>query len=153
MLLDCWEGEPAFDPEMLSMVEIATPHIAGHSLDGKAAGTQMIYEAACRFLGAEATEDARRYLPQPDVPHLTVTGQGIPRDIVLRTCRQVYDIMDDDGAMRGIAGLGAEERGKAFSAQRRNYGPRREFYNTTLSFQGCPERARLALLGLGFREA
>ncbi|MBO4536323.1 MAG: 4-phosphoerythronate dehydrogenase, partial [Bacteroidales bacterium] len=38
-VLDVWEHEPDIDPELAQLVEIATPHIAGYSQDGKAAGT------------------------------------------------------------------------------------------------------------------
>lgn len=46
--LDVWEGEPQISAELLDVVEIGTPHIAGYSFDGKVAGTRMIYEAFCR---------------------------------------------------------------------------------------------------------
>jgi len=153
VVLDVWEGEPAIDPEMLSMVQVGTPHIAGHSLDGKAAGTQMIYEAACRFLGAEPSQNARDYLPPPDVPLLVVEGRGALEDIVRRAVMRIYDILADDARLRPIAQVPPEERGKFFDSLRRDYPVRREFYNTALSFRGCPQRAREALLGLGFREA
>ncbi|HEX8950725.1 MAG TPA: 4-phosphoerythronate dehydrogenase, partial [Polyangia bacterium] len=50
LLLDVFEGEPSPDPRLVARAAIATPHIAGHSLDGKANGTKMIYDAACAFL-------------------------------------------------------------------------------------------------------
>jgi len=153
VVLDVWEGEPAIDPAMVEMADIATPHIAGHSLDGKAAGTQMIYEAACRFLGVAPTQDARRYLPPPQVPRLKVTGPGTARDIVRRTVCRIYDIMADDARLREILRVPTEKRGQFFDGLRRNYPVRREFYNTALSFEGCPQAARAALLGLGFCEA
>ena len=53
-LLDVFEGEPAPDRGAGRRARVATPHIAGHSLDGKANGTQMIYDAACAFLGVHA---------------------------------------------------------------------------------------------------
>jgi len=31
---DCWENEPDLDSELLTLTEIATPHIAGYSKDG-----------------------------------------------------------------------------------------------------------------------
>ena len=55
VVLDTWEGEPAYRPDMLARVDIGTPHIAGHSFEGKVMGTVMVYRAACEFLGVPAT--------------------------------------------------------------------------------------------------
>ena len=48
MVLDVFEHEPVISEELLNMLALATPHIAGYSLEGKARGTQMIYEAFCQ---------------------------------------------------------------------------------------------------------
>ncbi len=44
--LDVWEGEPNIDVEILERTLIATPHIAGYSLQSKYRGIEMIYNAA-----------------------------------------------------------------------------------------------------------
>ena len=54
-VIDVWENEPCPDPELLAMADIATPHIAGYSADGKAAGTRMALEATARFFGLNET--------------------------------------------------------------------------------------------------
>lgn len=50
-VLDCWENEPAISADLLAhpRLIIATPHIAGHSLDGKAANTLFAYRALCQW--------------------------------------------------------------------------------------------------------
>jgi erythronate-4-phosphate dehydrogenase len=48
-LLDVWEHEPEIDRELLDLVDIGTPHIAGYSADGKANGTSMSVQALSRF--------------------------------------------------------------------------------------------------------
>ncbi|MCK5270110.1 MAG: 4-phosphoerythronate dehydrogenase, partial [Sedimentisphaerales bacterium] len=55
VVLDVWENEPEIDMGLLDQVAIATPHIAGYSLDGKVNGTVMLYQKLCEFLGTEAT--------------------------------------------------------------------------------------------------
>ncbi len=42
---DVWEHEPHLDPELLARAEIATPHIAGYSAQGKAMATAMSVRA------------------------------------------------------------------------------------------------------------
>ena len=49
--LDCWEGEPAINAQLLDKAFVATPHIAGYSLQGKQRGTAMIVEALNREYG------------------------------------------------------------------------------------------------------
>lgn len=44
-ILDVWENEPNIDTELLELVSIGTPHIAGYSLQGKMRGTRMVLEA------------------------------------------------------------------------------------------------------------
>mgnify|MGYP002747159559 CR=1 FL=1 len=45
-VIDCWEGEPAINRELLELAAIATPHIAGYSLEGKRRATAMALHAA-----------------------------------------------------------------------------------------------------------
>jgi len=44
-IIDCWEGEPAISRELLNLSVIATPHIAGYSLEGKLRATAMALAA------------------------------------------------------------------------------------------------------------
>ena len=53
--LDVWENEPQVDPALIGLVKIATPHIAGYSLEGKAAGTKMIHDALANYLGVPSS--------------------------------------------------------------------------------------------------
>ena len=48
--LDVWENEPLVDPVLVGLAEIATPHIAGYSQDGKAAGTTAAVRVVARTL-------------------------------------------------------------------------------------------------------
>ena len=55
LALDCWEGEPNINRELLDKAFVATPHIAGYSLQGKQRGTSMIIEALNRHFGWNIT--------------------------------------------------------------------------------------------------
>ena len=48
-IIDTWENEPNIDNELLQIVDIATPHIAGYSADGKWNATKMSLETINRF--------------------------------------------------------------------------------------------------------
>lgn len=49
VVMDCWEKEPDIDRELLAMADIATPHIAGYSADGKWTATKMSIENILNF--------------------------------------------------------------------------------------------------------
>ncbi len=152
VVLDVWEGEPNIDTELLKMVDIGTPHIAGYSLDGKVAGMVMIYKAACEYFGFSAKFDVEDFLPEPDVPQLEVNPQvGTEQDVLLGTVKEIYDIKEDDFRMRRILDKQAEERGKFFSRLRKNYPVRREFHNTQIVLRSPCEEFGKRLAGLGFR--
>ena len=50
VVLDVWVGEPNINKELLQSAFIATPHIAGYSVEGKIKGTQMVVEAIRRYM-------------------------------------------------------------------------------------------------------
>ena len=126
VVLDVWEGEPLVDPELAQRVEIATPHIAGHSFDGKARGTAMIYEALCRFLQRSATKSLDDLIPESAL-HLIDLNEAEEitncRDLV----RKVYRIEEDDVNLRSALQHAREHRIAAFDQLRKHYRLRREF--------------------------
>lgn len=52
-IIDTWNNEPDVDEELIDMVDVATPHIAGYSFQGKLNGTAMSVQALARFFGIE----------------------------------------------------------------------------------------------------
>jgi len=125
-VLDCWENEPLPSRALLShpQLVIATPHIAGHSLDGKAANTRFIYEKLCGFLGVTPAWREEMLLPSAEVIRFD-NCKGDPwRDLGALTQR-LYPLMDDDSEMRSWAGLDDDGLKSAFSAYRRHYPVRR----------------------------
>lgn len=54
-VIDCWENEPKIDLNYLNMVDMATPHIAGYSADGKANATRMALISLAEFFGMDTT--------------------------------------------------------------------------------------------------
>jgi len=48
VFLDTWENEPLVSRGLLRRVDLATPHIAGYSVEGRLRGTQMVLDAAAR---------------------------------------------------------------------------------------------------------
>jgi len=117
---DCWENEPDPDLELLAMTEIATPHIAGYSKDGKATGTQMSVKAISQFfgLGLENWEPSGVELPAN--PVIELEGSGLStQEIIAKVILATYDIRNDDQAFR--------KNPEQFEQLRGDYPVRREF--------------------------
>jgi erythronate-4-phosphate dehydrogenase len=132
-VLDVWENEPNIDTELLKMVDIGTPHIAGYSLDGKIAGMIMIYKETCKYFGLKAKLDIEDFLPEPDVPQLKINpNSGSEQDVLQRAVKKIYRISEDDLKLRQILDMPAERRGEFFDNLRKNYPVRREFQNTQI---------------------
>ena len=51
IILDVWNGEPFPNPGLLDIADIATPHIAGYSYEGKVNGTVMSVKALGDYFG------------------------------------------------------------------------------------------------------
>jgi len=149
-VLDVWETEPSFDPALLAMAAIGTPHIAGYSFDGKVAATEMIYRAACQTIGVEPTWDPAAIMPPPGHPRLEIACAGRPDEDVLREAvLTIYDVEADDRNLRQSPQPPAE-RGAYFDRLRKVYPERREFQNTALILHGASDRLKAKLAGLGF---
>lgn len=147
-VLDVWEDEPHPSSAMLGMVRIATPHVAGYSLDGKLAGTRMIADALARTLDMAGPGPGVFRAPVA-APTIEVTARG--RAAVREAVQRVYDVRADDARLRAAladAGAGPEARGAAFDRLRRDYPVRREFagYEVRGAF-GDEERRTLVDLG------
>jgi len=148
LVLDVWECEPRVSPELVELADIATPHIAGYSYDGKVAGTRMIYEASCRFLGIPP-EWPDGLPPHEDLviePGAAPGGFGV-RDAV----KAAYDIEADDARLREVTGsTSEEERGDGFDRLRKTYPRRREFRNWRVRLAPAGGGVRRTLEALGF---
>ena len=150
-VLDVWEHEPAADPALVARADIATPHIAGHSFDGKVNGTRMLYAAVCKFLGEKETWKPADSLPPPEVPRLEIDAAGRSvQDVCAEAVGALYAIAADDARFRATMGRPEAERGRLFNDLRVNYPPRRAFQYTTVALKGGSGVMLQALAGLGF---
>lgn len=128
LYLDVWEGEPEPLRGLVPYCQIATAHIAGHSIEGKARGTEMLYQQVCRLLGQPITASLANFLPTPAISAVTLTEQFNAAEVP-GLCRLLYDVRRDDQLFRQhLDGLG-------FDWLRKNYPARREFSALTLQGQ------------------
>ncbi len=125
-VLDVWEGEPQVDVALAGLCRIATPHIAGYSLDGKLRGTAQIYAALCAARGVEPAIELAQLMPGPALTELAFASSAEPAEMLATLCRAVYDPRRDDADFRRSL-LGDEAQRRAgFDLLRKQYPPRRE---------------------------
>jgi len=150
--LDVWENEPNIDTELLEMVDIGTPHIAGYSLDGKVAGMIMIYKAACEYFGLESKFDVDSFLPEPSVKQLQINpSYEAEQKVLWEAVEKIYSISEDDLRMRQILNLPADKTGEFFDSLRKNYPIRREFQNTKIVLDPPCKSIADKFAGIGFK--
>jgi erythronate-4-phosphate dehydrogenase len=131
-VLDVWEHEPIVDPSLLTLVRLATPHIAGYSLEGKTNGSFMVYEAFCRHFN---------FTPNSAALQLQAINYGaeLPQEKHARIAtllRAYYDIRNDDIRLRHALSQ-SQDRAATFDELRKKYPERRE----------CGSQQLAALLG------
>lgn len=154
VVLDVWEGEPEINIELMKRVDLATPHIAGYSYDGKRNGAQMIYHSCCQVLGVDAQTTELRGGDETLIP-LQVTSRGSTIDTIRDAVLSVYDIARDDQRLRGaMLHQGAACVADTFDQLRKDYPVRREFNQHRIeNVDELTQSSRRLLAALGFRLA
>lgn len=119
VVLDVFEHEPQIAESLLSKLVIATPHIAGYTLEGKLRGTQIIYDALCEKLAVLPVLSMHQLLPLNT--YLWSELKENPDRL-----QKFYDIKKDDAALRNEVTQG-KVKGSDFDQLRRDYHLRREW--------------------------
>ena len=61
--IDCWEGEPNLNQELLKKVDLASFHIAGYSIQGKMNASEMCLRAFCEFFSLPILSINKKAVP------------------------------------------------------------------------------------------
>ena len=121
LVLDVWEGEPHVLEELVDFTEIATPHIAGHSLEGKLRASLQLYHSLRSYFPQQFLERSWQDIAPP-VTSTDYQWSRIPELNGLKNIvSSVYNIELDDWHFRkeGLTASG-------FDGLRQNYPIRRE---------------------------
>jgi erythronate-4-phosphate dehydrogenase len=62
-VIDCWEGEPHLNQELLKKVDLASFHIAGYSIQGKMNASEMCLKAFCEFFSLSILSINKKAVP------------------------------------------------------------------------------------------
>lgn len=120
VIIDTWNNEPFVDKELINMVDIATPHIAGYSYQGKQNGTASAVRTVARFFGFDSLMN---FFPASEVAELDPVKldiHGKSQGQIASLFQYNYPIFTDDFMFR----VNPDD----FARLRAEYRYRREFY-------------------------
>ena len=120
VIIDTWNNEPDINRELLDLTDIATPHIAGYSFQGKQNGTASAVRAVARYFGIIGLF---HFFPTCDLPeHQPIKLQlaGKTQGEITAVFQYNYPIFTDDFMLR--------MNPANFEKMRSEYQYRREIY-------------------------
>lgn len=119
-IIDTWNNEPDVDEELIELVDVATPHIAGYSFQGKQNGTASAVQSVAKHFGISELYD---FYPENDIPDhepVLLDLKGKKQGEIAAVFQYNYPIFTDDFRFR--------MEPDNFEKMRSNYQYRREIY-------------------------
>ncbi len=142
-MIDVWENEPHISIELLQHATLATPHIAGYSLDGKANGTAMSVRAVSRYFKLGKDHWSPESIQEPEQADIYVNLEDkTPEQIFCQLALHTYNIKQDSDKLRSAP--------ETFEKQREDYPVRREPPAFTVHLDQTHEPSTLIAKTLGF---
>ncbi|WP_287418579.1 4-phosphoerythronate dehydrogenase [Reinekea sp.] len=146
-VLDVWPNEPQVAQSLLSEVALASPHVAGYSLEGRANGTAMIAHQLAQWAGLSLSDE----VPRPPVAPLNADlyyHEDI-RQWASALVLAVYDPARDSVTM-ACSVVNDHLDGQMFDRLRKAYPTRRELASVPIA--QAPPQLRDWLVCLGFND-
>lgn len=154
VVLDVFDNEPNINPDALTPTWLVSPHIAGHSVEGKVRGTQMVYEQICDFAGITPSKRLSDFLSAPAPIAFQLSNPSAERlsaDDMVALLLAVYNVSDDDKHFRQQVAENKLSIGETFAHSRKHYRTRRECSAYTLTIDDKTSTGiRHQLHALGF---
>ena len=122
VVIDTWNNEPDVNEELVDLVDIATPHIAGYTFQGKQNGTALSVRAVARHFALDELYDFFPVSDMPDHEPVLLDLRGKNQGEIAAVFQYNYPIFTDDFRFR-------MEPGK-FERFRSEYQYRREIIYT-----------------------
>lgn len=120
VIIDTWCNEPKVNPAVMELADIATPHIAGYSYQGKQKGTAMAVQAVARHFGIDQLYDFSPESENPELSPIKLDPSGKSQGEIAALMQYNYPVFTDDFMFR--------IEPEAFERLRGEYSYRREFY-------------------------
>ncbi|MEO9654582.1 4-phosphoerythronate dehydrogenase [Marinomonas sp.] len=146
LVLDVWSNEPEINRELFALVDIATPHIAGYSKQGREKGTWMVFQALCEFLRVSVPSGlAETAISAGWVQSINIFNLGDKEEMIARAIHGIYNLARDDAAMRYQYRM--QKHPRVFDWLRKNYTERDELNSCYVSMDKAEEGNILKSVG------
>lgn len=100
VVIDTWCNEPHINQDLLEVADIATPHIAGYSYQGKENATIMAVRAVARHLDLKALKYYRPRYDEEDRKPVKIDLKGKNHGEIAAVFQYNYPIFTDDFRLR-----------------------------------------------------
>ena len=99
VIIDTWNNEPNINRKLMDMVDIATPHIAGYSYQGKQNGASAAVRTIAHFFG---WSELYMYFPKTEMENESVrlNLHGLTQGEIASVLQYNYPIFTDDFMFR-----------------------------------------------------
>lgn len=153
LILDVFTNEPAINPEVVNACWLATPHIAGYSLDGKLQGSWQIFNSWCEFVGISHQQQLANFLPPSQLTGLSLSSDLSPQKASYLAASSCYQpLVDMHCFLTSLKSTHLQDKpptpSQVFQHLRKTYPVRREFAHCQVHTSN-PSQAK-ALTALGF---
>lgn len=120
IVIDTWNNEPDVNVDLVDVVDIATPHIAGYSYQGKLNGTSLAVRAVAEHFGIDELKDFFPIDELSDHQPMLLDLKGKNHGEIAAVFQYNYPIFTDDFRFR--------MEPQKFEKLRSEYQYRREIY-------------------------
>lgn len=124
LAFDVWHGEPHPDMQLAGLCDIATPHIAGYSKQGREKGTWFIYESMCQFFDIPRKSCFADAVSQGSICEIKMNASLSKEESIARAILSSFDVARDSARFKYMMAGGNDH---AFDWLRKNYVERDEF--------------------------
>ena len=151
LVIDVWKNEPGINTDLLKRAQIATPHIAGYSIDAKYRSTRDVFQKICDLndINEKVGEDEAVF-PEAEERRVSLSGQQDDLSAISMAILTSYDVRSDAAALRRMLEDNVTEQGAYFSELRNNYPIRREFSSLQVDLIDAEKTLSEKLQALGF---
>lgn len=145
-VIDVWNNEPHINTDLLEKADIGTPHIAGHSVDGKVNATVMVYNDLCSYLGVQPLWKPKN-LSAPEKPIIDLSTYESGNSRIINAFLHAFPIQADDSRLRKISCMDSGSRIRYFDTIRNEKHVRREFDSYRIDNYNKEESILLSKIG------
>ncbi|RDL45947.1 4-phosphoerythronate dehydrogenase [Marinomonas piezotolerans] len=145
LVFDVWDQEPTPNLSMAAICDIATPHIAGYSKQGREKGTWQIYNSLCEFFGLSVKSRFYDAVSSGSIEELHLNCELSRIESLSRAMLSIYDPSRDSNRFHQVMSSGSVS---SFDWLRKYYVERDEFNTCKI----IHPKYQQALTSIGFSE-